>query len=344
MAKYHEICDIIKTRIAQGHYMGGYLPNVRQIAEDMGVSYLTARQAILQLKTQGILENDPSGRRFLVKKNVSNVLRVALIIPFWNLSEWHLTIRKVVLDAGGVFRVFSCINSTDTIIDNALNDNYDLVFIQFPENPPPRILERMSKCKARIVTLFQDFTSSGIRMVQGAPLEAIDQIMGKLATTGHKVIDYLQVLTEGNIVDPTLRYDRWLKFIHSHQLKGEAHLCEVPDYSIKEYKAHEFCLELLENFPLPDAYFCATIPVAVGLYRACYEKGIVIGKDISVFSFGGSLEAPMMTPALATIRNHGVEEMIQNIVMQYKSGKVSDQLLYQNTAVDIFEGESLKFQ
>ena len=166
MAKYQEICDILVTRIRQGEYADSQLPNLRQLAEDMGVSYLTARQAVNQLKTQGILASDASGRRTLVKAELGSRPRVALITPFWHISEWHLTIRKVVLELGGQLKVFACTTSTDTTIDDALNGSFDLIFIQLPETPPPRLLERMSKCSDKIVTLFQDYTAYGIRALE----------------------------------------------------------------------------------------------------------------------------------------------------------------------------------
>ena len=45
MAKYQEICDILVTRIRQVEYADSQLPNLRQLAEDMGVSYLPGRRS-----------------------------------------------------------------------------------------------------------------------------------------------------------------------------------------------------------------------------------------------------------------------------------------------------------
>ena len=114
MAKYQEICEILTTRIRHGEYPGNQLPNLRRLAEDMGVSYLTARQAVNLLKTQGILASDSSGRKTLVKSGQGCRPRVALLTPFWHISEWHLAIRRVVLELGGQLKVFACTTSTDT--------------------------------------------------------------------------------------------------------------------------------------------------------------------------------------------------------------------------------------
>lgn len=342
MAKYQEICEILTTRIRHGEYPGNQLPNLRRLAEDMGVSYLTARQAVNLLKTQGILASDSSGRKTLVKSGQGCRPRVALLTPFWHISEWHLAIRRVVLELGGQLKVFACTTSTDTTIDDALNGNFDLIFIQLPETPPPRLLERMSKCRDKIVTMFQDYTDCGIRSLQGAKLSSVDQMMRKLFERGHRSIDYIQILSAAYSRNLALRQEHWRNFLETHGLNGRAHTRSVPDYSEKQFYAVELCRELLARYPLPDAFFCATIPIAVGMYRACFEAGIRIGRDVSVFSFGGTQEARLMTPALATIQNPGVEEMIRELVLQFcPGGHRSERLLYQSDEIELFDGESL---
>lgn len=342
MAKYQEICEILTTRIRHGEYPGNQLPNLRRLAEDMGVSYLTARQAVNLLKTQGILASDSSGRKTLVNVEPGLRPRVALLTPFWHVSEWHLAIRRVVLELGGQLKVFACTTSTDTTIDEALGGNFDLIFIQLPETPPPRLLERMSKCCDRIVTMFQDYTAYGIRSLQGAKLSSVDAMMQKLFDRGHRSVDYIQILSSAYSRDLTLRHQHWQSFLDAHGMQGRAHTRSVPDYSEKQFYAVELCRDLLARYPLPDAFFCATVPVAVGMYRACFEAGIRVGRDVSVFSFGGTQEAQLMTPALATIRNPGVEEMIRELVLQYcPGGHRSERLLYQSEAIELFEGESL---
>ena len=52
-----------------------------------------------------------------------------------------------------------------------------------------------------------------------------------------------------------------------------------------------------------------------------------------------------MTPALATVVNHGVAELLEQIIRQYCPGnQITDQLLYQLETMEIFEGESLNIE
>ena len=200
----------------------------------------------------------------------------------------------------------------------------------------------MSKCSDKIVTLFQDYTAYGIRSLEGAQISSVNVMMQTLLDRGHRSIDYIQILSAAPSRDLSLRRQHWQNFLDIHGLEGRAHTRSVPDYSERQFYALELCRELLEHHPLPDAFFCATVPIAVGMYRACFEAGIRIGKDISVFSFGGTQDARLMTPALATILNPEVEQLIRDLVLQYSpGGKKSGRLVYQSDKIEIFEGESL---
>ena len=55
MLKYRQVVELLRQRICNGEYPDGTLPAIRQLAEDLGVSYLTARKAVKELKESGII-------------------------------------------------------------------------------------------------------------------------------------------------------------------------------------------------------------------------------------------------------------------------------------------------
>ena len=105
----------------------------------------------------------------------------------------------------------------------------------------------------------------------------------------------------------------------------------------------QLALRLIDSGRLPEAVFCLTPALAIGFYRACYERHIEIGRDISIFSFGEQETARFMTPALATIANtDGLEPVMRELLSQYLPGaKPDNRLLFQLTDFELFEGESL---
>ena len=80
----------------------------------------------------------------------------------------------------------------------------------------------------------------------------------------------------------------------------------------------------------------------IGEDRACFEHGLVPGRDISVFAFGDQEKAMLMTPALATVMNVGVEETIRDIIAEYCPGATrSEVLTFRLKHTEIHEGESI---
>ncbi len=344
MAKYQEICEILSERIENGDYAGGRIPPLRKLAEDMGVSYLTARQAVNLLKEKGVVGASSSGRSVHVNGSGTVHPLVALITPFWHFSEWHATINEKVKECGGLLRIFAFATETDPIINEALNEEFDLIFIELPANPNARLLERVAKLKKKAVVMFQDRTDYGIRSVLGAPVESISLFMKKLKGAGAKRIDMITPEPENNF-NLNERRNVWQKALKTYHLTGICHTYQAQRFKHNQITAKQLCSELLENPSLPDAIFCAGHDIAIGLYRACYEKGIRIGRDVSVFCFGADNDCKLMAPALATVVNHGVAELLEQIIRQYCPGnQITDQLLYQLETMEIFEGESLNIE
>lgn len=61
MSKYSEIAELVKRRIRKEDYTVNRFPGIRKLAEDCGVSYLTARQAMLKLVDDGVLLQKENG-------------------------------------------------------------------------------------------------------------------------------------------------------------------------------------------------------------------------------------------------------------------------------------------
>ena len=89
MLKYRQMVELLEQRIHNGEYPGGRLPAVRQLAADAGVSYLTARKAIQELKDSGMIAHNESNRRIVIRKTTTRHPLVGVIAPFWHFSDGH---------------------------------------------------------------------------------------------------------------------------------------------------------------------------------------------------------------------------------------------------------------
>ncbi len=54
-SKYNEVMSVIKRRIREGDYFVDNIPGERRLAEETGVSYMTARRAVQQLLEEKVL-------------------------------------------------------------------------------------------------------------------------------------------------------------------------------------------------------------------------------------------------------------------------------------------------
>ncbi len=332
MAKYLEIAEVLRNQLQRGEYPTGKLPPLRKLAADMGVSYLTACRAVKALEASG--DDQTRAPRPLV----------GMITPHWAFTEWHRAVRDATKTLGGQVRFISYGSDTDPNISEAINEeSFDLIFIFLPDRDNARLMELISKARDRVVVMFRDITSYGVRCLYGADPFYIEQLLESLRQSGHTRIDALgRDMDMRESSESNSRYRIWHNWINRHGLKGNFHELQWRAFEPDDAKSAEFCREKLKRGEMADAVFCFNPTLAFGLYRACYERGIIPGKDISIFSFGDQEMAKLMTPALATVMNIGVEETIRNLVREYCPGaNRSERLMFHLENTTVFEGESL---
>jgi len=330
MPKYQEIANVLRSRLARGEYPAGKLPPLRKLAADMGVSYLTARHAIKTLEASG-------GCRTRASRPLA-----AMITPLWAYTEWHRAVKGEVEAKGGQVRFIAYGSDTDPNISEAISEgNFDLIFLFLPDREDSRLIELVSKARDRVVVMFRDMSAYGIRCLEGADPLCIERFLELLVARGHRRIDAF-----GRDVDLITgagnRYRVWRDWLDRHGVEGTFHEMPHRSFDPDDVSAAEFCRKKLAAGELADAVFCFNPTLAFGLYRACFEHGIMPGRDISVFAFGDPEKARLMTPALATVRNVGVEKTIRDIIAEYCPGAVrSERLNFRLEDTDIYEGESI---
>lgn len=326
--KYIEIAELLQQRLLNGDYPDGRRPSLRKLATDMGCSYMTAVRSIQYLDAQA--KEPPATSRPLV----------AMITPQWKFSVWHRELRNTVLQLGGQLRFIAYSGIQDPAITEGLNSNFDLVLLdcRIPENS--RLFEVIYRNRDRAVAMFQDLTAHGIRSISGAPCSTIGLIIAELAGYGIRNIDM--------IGDRQMRFlrkervDTWRRALRATGSSGVYHGYEHQEFENEEVEAYRYLKQTFSTHRLPQAFFCCTPASAQGLYRFCWEHGIQVGRDISVFSFGGEDTAEMMNPPLATVINTGLPELLRALIHEYVPGaKRTERLFFQLTEQNYTHGASL---
>ncbi len=81
---------------------------------------------------------------------------------------------------------------------------------------------------------------------------------------------------------------------------------------------HQVAEKLLDRNTGATAVFCQNDAIALALYDVCFERGVTVGKDLSIVGFDNDTYSQHIRPSLTTV-NFPVQEMGQLAVMQLLS-------------------------
>nr|WP_302596873.1 LacI family DNA-binding transcriptional regulator [uncultured Cellulosilyticum sp.] len=95
------------------------------------------------------------------------------------------------------------------------------------------------------------------------------------------------------------REHTYLEFMKEKELEDRLFLLKG---EFKPEVGYRLMKEALEKENYPTAFFVASDPMAIGAYKAVSEKGLVVGKDISIIGFDDIYTAQFLTPALTTVK------------------------------------------
>ena len=340
-AKYIQIAEAFQRRICNGDYTFSTIPGAQRLADEMGVSYLTARQAVQKLIDDGVLRRQSGGRlEICAPQNlIHEKLKIALIIPGVFDGIWPMAIRMAAQRYGCMLRTVSYSHDDDPVIFEALNGDFDLIFIMSVRDDA-MLINKLLQHKDKGVTWFHDFTSLGLRCVDGPSPVAIGKLLNYLKSLGHDKIDMFNTQPMNRTI--TVRIKEWQKFRDKPGNYGRLHNFPVESFKNPVLKAYSVALESLDSRDFDaTALFCSSVDTATGLLRACYEKGVRVGKDLSVCSFGEPDRAGMLIPSLTVVNRPPPDPEIDAIIEQFMHiSDDPDRLMFRPESEELLLGES----
>ncbi len=340
-AKYVQIADAFQRRVYNGDYAFSTIPGAKKLADEVGVSYLTARQAVQKLIDDGILRRQDNGRLEVCNHNnsMSSLPRIALIIPGGFQSVWVDTIRYVAQGKKCPLRTVNYSHNDDPVIFEALNGDFDIIFIHFANNSSV-FLDKLCQHKDKVVTIFNDYTDMGLRCVDGPTPELIGRLMEYLVSLGHKNISYMNTQPIGP--SSSERIQVWKKHIKKLKLSGILYNEPVQPFHSPTLKAHSIMCDILESNQMDStALVCSSVDTATGVLRACYDNGVQVGADLSVCSFGEPDRAKMLIPSLTVVDRPIPYGEISAVIDQFiGTSSEPDRLMFRSEEKDILVGES----
>jgi DNA-binding LacI/PurR family transcriptional regulator len=300
-AKYVRIAELLKRRIQNSDYMFNTLPSAQKLAEDTGVSYLTARHAIRKLIEDKVLIRQKTGRLSIHRSAASTKrkLNVVYIRPAMDdFSIWDYSLRQTAEELNCGYRTISYTHEDDPLITESLKGDFDLIFLWI-HHIDNLFIEKLKKNSDRIVIMFHDLTEHGIRCVDGLPPETVSSLIEHLYKLGHRRIDCFN----SQPISPTVekRIELWRTSLEKFGCRGELHNHPV-HLSFPTVQAYEKMNEVLESGHFQaTAIFCTAMEGAQGIIRSCHEHRVHVPGDISVCSFGNPEKAMLSIPSITIV-------------------------------------------
>lgn len=305
MRKYDQVSNLLRKRIVNGDYTLSGLPADRQLAEECGISYMTARRAVQELIDEGLIARGVNGRATPLMKrgDGSRVTQIAFLAPSWaasNFDTWRNTIEDKAAVIGATVRPVSFRHWDDPIIADAMNA-FDGVFLLPSGEPiPSTTLDLIKRSRRAIAFLEEDHSAHGIPSIEMIPMTFVHRLLDHLEANGHKRIACINVQPHNAITEG--RIEQWRVWMAAHGYEGRLIDDPVESYTDPLPKAYEALKAAIANGKLDaSAIVGITDAAAIGSMRALYEAGIEPGRDVAVVTIGPAGIGRYIIPSLTAL-------------------------------------------
>ena len=310
MQKYENIAYLLKKRVLNGDYSLKSLPAERQLAAEVGVSYMTVRRALKELVDDGVLVRQPNGRLGIgrVSDGGERHLQIALLAPTFNspvIERWQVAIDAVVGRMGGNVRPVLYMLWDDPVLQDSLNGFDGVFLVPIPERMPERVAERLRSAK-RLVVVDDDMSHLGIPSARLFPPVFVQRLLDHLAALGHERIDCLNVHPLHPVIDQ--RIEQWNVWRMAHGIAGR--LIHEPSrlHAAPFTAAYEVMKRQLDAGAFDaTALMCVTAPAAMGAMRALHERGMRPGRDVAVCTIDSEGMGDVLIPSLTALESPNPE-------------------------------------
>jgi DNA-binding LacI/PurR family transcriptional regulator len=351
----------------RGDYVLRPVPAESKLAVEVGVSRMTARKAVLRLVDQGLLVRADNGRLVVRSQLRSDsppavvagqstaqrphstsaiasisTTQIAFAVPAHGSPEfdrWRLAADRAAAIRGLRLRMVHYHHWDDPILTEAI-ETFDGLFLLPPAEPvPPNVVKTLRDGRAKVVALDADLTPHGIRSIDLIPPSSIQRLLDHLAEFGHRRIHCFNSQPIDSVIEQ--RIEQWSLWCAAQDAEGELLNEADTSYGDPVKKAYESMSVRLSRGPLnASGIICMTMPAALGVMRALYERGIQVGRAVSVCAANDEGMAAYLCPSLTATRMPDPQPYLSICLQWMAAGTQMGPLLSRPTDVPLFIGES----
>jgi DNA-binding LacI/PurR family transcriptional regulator len=312
-AKYTEVMSVIKRRIREGDYLLNKFPGERKIAEETGVSYMTARKAVTELIDQKVLQRGPTGALDVhpAYTKRANPAQVVFLYPAY-ASAYLTQLRGLVSDfaqkQGLALRPVQFVHWDETTVVEAVEQARATLVIPYGPEIPQRLLEPFRENK--VVILDGDFTKDGLPSIRLFKRQCIERVFEHLYALGHRRIDCLNTQHRNPEIDR--RIEIWQEWCKKRGVRGELWDDPAPVFTDPTVVAYRAMAKILdEKLSKATAIVGTTCPAAIGALRASWERGVQVGRELSIAAINIEPPAEFFCPSITGLNTPDLSEVLE---------------------------------
>jgi DNA-binding LacI/PurR family transcriptional regulator len=226
----------------------------------------------------------------------------------------------------------------DPVVASAVTNTAGLIIIPSAVDVPKHLLAtlRFSKC----VMLDLDLSDHQVPSIRLFPDDHITKVFDHLRHLGHRRIDCISTQYHNPEIERRIRL--WRQWLERHQIAGELFERPTDSFGDAMLVAYELMQGLLQDGPLQaGAFVGTTFPAAVGAIRACWERGLIAGRDVSICAMNIESPARFMTPSVTGLDTPNLSKLLRLCFDWFTQDRQwTTHFLLEPNRADFVEGES----
>ncbi len=298
--------------------IGAKIPSERELAEELGVSRITVRNAILTLTNRGLFERSVGQGTFVRRRQLRPAASRPTKGTFGYVVCKEKSTRKPISSEAFYFDVFMGLEEETAksgrhILFTYLDD-FDIeeneTFALFIDKVDGIVIQEAGNPE-----LLDMVRRSGVPAVLLAPTvaaEGLDLVTMDLAAGARRAVECLRELGHEQIAvingplrleSARVRFLAWKEAMQSSGCVADERLVDGDDGWTAE-SGYAAMIRLLDRAPDLTAVFCANDLLAIGALSALSERGFKVPDEVSVIGFDDTELARHAVPPLSTMRIH----------------------------------------
>ncbi len=341
--KYIEVMSVIERRIREGDYLLNDIPGERKIAEETGVSYMTARRAVGKLLDQKVLIRHPSGGLDIHPSYVKQAKPAEVVLLYPAYPSTYLTqLRGLVSDFAEErnfrLRPAQFIHWDEKTVVEAASQARGTFIIPHGPSLPARLIEAFRA--NNVVILDGDYSAAELPSIRLFSDACVEEVMEHLYRLGHRRIDCVN--TQNRNPEIERRIEIWERWIAKRRIQGQLWDKPAAEFTDPTVVSYNLMSRLIDEQKINStAVIGTTCPAAVGMMRACWERDIRVGKDLSICAVNIEPPAEFFCPSITGLKLPDLSDVLKKCVdWMFSSKSFQGSHLLEPNKPALFEGES----